>query len=330
MKPNRFLQNAWKAGRMDAGSQVGAIVTTWAFFAVVGAVIQLLPMIYFRLTDPSKGKDYLADPTNFTQLGNLDLIVVFACILGPFLAGLAGIVFSEQVILKKPAQWVMTGFKRFRFWRTLASLSLWMGMMCLYQLVFYAIDPESIQPTLSLGRFFTFLPVALLLIPLQSAFEEIAVRGQLMHGLIRLPPQRPYLPLLMSSAVFALLHIFNPEVQEYGVLIMLAHYFTFGLLLGAIALIDEGLEISIGIHAANNIFSLCLVSYPGTSLETPALFQQQYMAASTDFFVMLVFVAIVYLVFFGKRKNALKAIGTNISTGPAEPEDAFASEAPLS
>jgi uncharacterized protein len=329
MKPNRFLQNAWKAGRMDLEFQIGAIGLTWGFFLLIGGMAQLIPILILRMTNPSQVDVYLSDPTNFSLLG-MDMALVFLFVMTPFLVGLVGLALSERWMLRKPFRYVVTGFRRIRFKRMLAGLGLWIGMMCVYQLVMYAIDPTSITVNVDTGKFLTFLPVALLLIPLQSAFEEIAIRGQLMQGLIRLSPQKPWLPLLASSCIFAMLHILNAEVQEYGAVLMLTHYFTFGLVLGAIALIDEGLEISIGIHAANNIFSLCLVSYPGTSLETPALFQQQYMAASTDFFVMLVFVAIVYLVFFGKRKNALKAIATNISTGPAEPEDAFASSAPLS
>jgi uncharacterized protein len=323
MKPNRFLLNAWNAGNMDPGVQVAAIVITWCCFILLGGGVQFLPVLYLQATDPAKAAAYMADPTNFRLL-DMDMILIFSFIMAPFIVGLGGIYLSERLVLKKPFRWVTTGFKRFRYKRLAAGMGLWLGMMCVYQLVFYAIDPESIRFNPDISRFFLFLPVALVLIPLQSAFEEIAIRGQLMHGLIRLAPDKPYLPLLLSSGIFALLHIMNNEIQEYGASLMLAHYFTFGLVLGAIALIDEGLELSIGIHAANNIFSLCFVTYPGTSLETPALFEQQYMAASTDFFVMIGFVVIHYFVFFGRRKNALQAITANVSTGPAEPEEVIA------
>lgn len=321
MNINRFLAGAWK-GQQDPTLQVVAIFATWVIFLVLGGSLLLVPVLALQITDPSKAAAYLEDPTNFSLLG-IDMTLVFVLIMMQFVVGMVGLWIMERYVLKKQFRWVVTGFKRFRWRRMMAGMGVWMGMMCIYQLVGYLIDPDSVKMTVDMNRFLVFLPIAMVLVPIQSAFEEIAIRGQLMHGLIRLAPRAPYLPLLLSSGIFAFLHGMNNEVQEYGVVLMMAHYFTFGLVLGAFALIDEGLELSIGIHAGNNLFSLCLVSYPGSSLSTPTLLEQQGMAAAADFLVMLAFVVIMYFIFFGRRKNAPLAIVENISTGPAEPENAF-------
>lgn len=317
MNINRFLAGAWK-GNQDPLLQILAIILTWIVFGVLGSGPLLLPALVLAITDPGRAEAYFQDPMNFELLG-IDLIWIFVLIMLQFVIGLFGIWASERWLLKKPMKWVVTGFKRFRGSRMLAGMAVWMSMMVIYQCITYAIDPDSLQLTADVGRFLVFLPVALILVPLQSAFEEIAIRGQLMHGLIRLAPRQPYLPLLLSAGIFALLHGMNNELQAYGVWLMMAHYFTFGLILGAFALIDEGLELSIGIHAGNNIFSLCLVSYPESSLRTPALLEQQGMAASVDYLVMLGFVVVMYFIFFGRRKNALRAITENVRTGPAMP-----------
>jgi membrane protease YdiL (CAAX protease family) len=196
-----------------------------------------------------------------------------------------------------------------------------MGLMCLYELAAYAMDPQSFRLTPDIGRSLLFLPIALLLVPLQSAFEEVATRGQLMQGLIRLAPAKPYLALLLTSGIFAAMHLMNTEVQAYGAGLMLLHYFTFGAVLGAFALMDEGLELSIGIHAGNNLFSLCLVSYPESSLETPALLHQQAMSEGMDFLFMLLCVGVMYAVFFGRRPQAWRVVLENLRTGSAEPQD---------
>ncbi len=316
---NRFLEHAWK-GIQNPVNQVAAIGMTWMIFMLVGGSIMLIPVAFLMVTDPPAAQSYLDNPMDFKLLG-LDMIVVFALIMAQFVIGLGGIMLSERLILKKKFLWVATGFKRFRFGRMLAGLGIWIGLMIVYQIITYLVDPSTVTMTVDLGRFWMFLPVALILVPLQSAFEELAVRGQLLQGLIKLSPRQPYLLLILSSLIFATLHILNNEVQEYGAGLMMAHYFTFGLVLGAFALIDEGLELSIGIHAGNNIFSLCLVSYPGASLQTPSLFQQGTMTATLDFAVMILFVALVYFIFFGNRHKAWMAVVDNVSTSPSQPGD---------
>jgi uncharacterized protein len=321
MRPNRFLENAWK-GIENPTSQVLAIGLTWLIFFVIGGSVMLIPVGVLWLTDPARALAYMADPMNFSLLG-IDMILVFVMLMGQFLVGLGGLWLVERTVMKKKFIWLATGFKRFRFRRMLAAMGLWMGLMAVYQLVTYLIDPSSVTLTVDMGRFLIFLPIAIVLVPLQSAFEELAVRGQLMQGLARLAPRQPYLPLFLSALIFAILHVMNKEVQVYGAGLMMAHYFTFGLVLGAFALIDEGLEISIGIHAGNNVFSLVLVSYPASSVQTPSLLVQGTMTAMLDFVVLLVLVVLVYFIFFGRRKNAWTALVDNVSTSPAQPEDAL-------
>jgi uncharacterized protein len=322
MRPNRFLENAWK-GAENPILQVAAIGVTWMIFMIIGGSVMLVPVAILMARDPAAAEAYLANPFDFKLLG-IDMIVIFAMIMCQFVIGIGGIWLTERTFLQKKLLWVATGFKRFRFGRMLTAMALWMGLMAIYQLITYLMDPSTVTFTVDLNRFLMFLPVALIMVPLQSAYEELAIRGQLMQGLIRLAPDKPYLPLFLTSLIFALLHFMNNEVQEYGAALMMAHYFTFGLVLGIFALIDEGLEMSIGIHAGNNIFSLCLVSYPGSSIQTPALMQQNSMTALLDYAVMIGFVILVYFIFFGHRKQAWMAIVDNVSTDPAhlEAEDA--------
>lgn len=319
MRLNRFLENAYR-GNESPIAQVAAIGVTWLIFLVIGGSILLIPVLVLQIQDPTAAAAYLSDPTNFKLL-KLDMIVVFVLVMCQFLVGLLGLLITERLFLKKKFLWIATGFRKFRFRRSLSAMGLWMLLMAFYQVTTFALDPSSVTFTLDLKRFLIFLPIALILVPLQSAFEELAIRGQLMHGLIKLSPERPYLPLLVSSLIFALLHGMNKEVQEYGATLMMAHYLTFGLVLGAFAIIDEGLEISIGMHAGNNVFSLCLVSYPGASINTPALLQQNSMTAALDYVVMIAFVVVAYLVFFGKRDRAWRSLLANISTNPSIPED---------
>jgi hypothetical protein len=75
----------------------------------------------------------------------------------------------------------------------------------------------------------------------------------------------------MTSAFFGSLHIFNPEVEQlgYGILV---YYIGTGFFLGILTLMDEGLELALGFHAANNLFTALLVTSSWTAFQTESLF----------------------------------------------------------
>ena len=76
-----------------------------------------------------------------------------------------------------------------------------------------------------------------------------------------------WVALLLTSIGFGLLHYMNPEVERFGDIVMI-YYIGTGLFLGIITLMDEGLELALGFHAANNLFTALLVSADWTALQT--------------------------------------------------------------
>ena len=95
-----------------------------------------------------------------------------------------------------------------------------------------------------------------------------------------------WVPLFLSSILFGLAHSANPEVAEMGWGIMV-FYIGMGFLLGIVTLMDDGLELALGIHFANNFFVCILSSSEWSSLQTPALFKK-ITAPSFGFFTILI------------------------------------------
>jgi hypothetical protein len=77
-------------------------------------------------------------------------------------------------------------------------------------------------------------------------------------------------PLLMTSLIFGSLHMFNPEVEKLGYGIMV-YYLGTGLFLGILSLMDEGIELAIGFHAANNLITALLVTSSWTAFQTESI-----------------------------------------------------------
>ena len=70
------------------------------------------------------------------------------------------------------------------------------------------------------------------------------------------------------------MHGANPEVDKIGQ-VLLVFYIANGVFLGLLVLMDEGLELSMGYHAVNNIFAALIVTNDWQAFHTDALFIDQ-------------------------------------------------------
>ena len=112
-----------------------------------------------------------------------------------------------------------------------------------------------------------------------------------------------WFPLVITSILFGLFHSANPEVMEMGFGVM-SFYIGTGLLLGIVTLMDESLELAIGIHLGNNIIAALLMTSEFSALQTDAIFK--FTGSGNEGMVseMIVTMAITYpiiLVILAKR-----------------------------
>ena len=117
--------------------------------------------------------------------------------------------------------------------------------------------------------FLLFLPLALVLIPIQTSAEELLFRGYVLQGL-GLVLHR-WAAVLVSALLFALPHLLNPEVYGANLWIAVLPYLTTGLLLALVTVRDGTLELAMGVHAINNILAFLFVTTPPYDI-FPALF----------------------------------------------------------
>lgn len=114
-----------------------------------------------------------------------------------------------------------------------------------------------------------------------------------------------WFPLLFTSLLFGFMHILNPEVEKlgYGILIF---YIGTGLFLGIITLMDEGLELALGFHAANNLFGALLVTADWTAFQTNSVYRDISDPVLDWDILVPVFVVFPILLFFFGRKYGWK------------------------
>ena len=191
------------------------------------------------------------------------LLLPFALVFGAILLItklLHKLKLRELITSRSKVDW-----KRVRFGFGTVALSF-IAML----VVGYFIDPESVQWNFKPNSFALLVLISVIMVPLQTSAEELFFRGYLMQGLGRIFPMR-LLPFVITSTLFGLLHFANPEVDKLGDIIFIT-YLSTGFFLGAITLIDEGLELALGFHAGNNLFLSLFLTSDWTVFQTDSLF----------------------------------------------------------
>ena len=193
---------------------------------------------------------------------NLNLFLM----LLSFAVGLLGIFFVVKILHKQSIRSLTTSRLKIDWKRFWFAFLFWGIISSGFVLIDHYMSPENYVFNFKLVPFLILAGIAIVLVPLQTSFEEYLFRGYLMQG-IGVLCKNKWMPLLITSILFGLLHIANPEIDKLGY-ILLVHYIGTGFFLGIITLMDEGLELALGFHAANNLFTALLVTADWTAFQT--------------------------------------------------------------
>ena len=231
---------------------------------------------------------------------NLNLFLM----LLSFAFGLVGIFLIVKFLHRQSLTHLTTARKKIDWGRIWFAFLFW-GVIST-GLMFLDIigSPDNYQWNFNLMPFLILVVIAIIMIPLQTSFEEYLFRGYLMQGIGSITKTK-WAPLLITSVIFGLLHIANPEVDKLGPVIMI-YYIGTGLFLGIITLMDEGLELALGFHAANNLFTALLVTADWTAFQTHSLYKDmsnpEAMGMMEVVFPVFIIFPVIILIFSRKYK----------------------------
>ena len=219
-----------------------------------------------------------------------------------FAFALAGVYFVVKYIHHQTMLSVTTSRKKVDWSRVLFSFALWSVFSIASFSFLYFQAPEKFVWNFKLIPFLVLVVIAVILIPIQTSTEEYVFRGYLMQGFANLA-QNKWFPLMMTSLIFGFMHILNPEVTKMGYIIMV-YYIGTGLLLGIITLMDEGMELALGFHAANNLVGALLVTSDWTVFQTHSIFiDLSEPSAGFDVIFPVVVVYPILLFIYSKKYN---------------------------
>ncbi|MCF8714334.1 CPBP family intramembrane metalloprotease [Joostella atrarenae] len=224
---------------------------------------------------------------------------VFIDLMWPMGIALVVLLVWVKYIHKQSIVSLTTSRDKIDWKRVFFSFSLWAIITSTLIFVDYKLNPEDYQWNFELSSFLGLLVAALILVPLQTSFEEYLFRGYLMQG-VGIATKSSLAALLFTSFLFGIMHIANPEVEKIGYGIMV-YYIGTGLFLGITALMDDGIELCLGFHAANNLVTALLVTSTWTALQTPSVLKDTSTPGlGWDVFVPVLVVFPILLFIFSK------------------------------
>lgn len=232
------------------------------FFNFLGQI----PLSLYIISQSDLVGEFTSHQDLFSKLpSNLTLFLI----LLPFAVVLPFIYLVVTRLHQRSFLSLITSRDRVDYKKILFSFFLWGAVSALMVIFDYMMSPEDYVWNFKPLTFLILLLISVVMIPLQTSMEELIFRAYLMQGFGVLFKNR-WMPLLITSILFGLLHIWNPEIDKLGIH-LIWYYIGTGLFLGVITLMDEGLELALGFHAANNLVTALLVTASWTAFQTESL-----------------------------------------------------------
>ena len=293
----KFIQQAYK-GINEWWSYLVTIFILFVGWQFIG-VIPLIGTAYYYAGDieafMEAGKD------NFMSLG-IDSNLYLLLMIITFLGGLLGLFVGVKYIHKRNFISVVTSRIKIDWSRFFFAFLLWGAIGVMMIGVTYFLSPEDYVWNFKPVSFLMLVIVSFLFLPIQTSMEELMFRGYLMQG-FGTWFKKSFVALILTSVIFGLLHGMNPEVEKLG-WISMVYYIGTGLVLGIFTLMDEGTELSMGFHAANNIIAAVLVTANWTVFQTDALLidtSEPSVGWEMFFPVLVLYPLVLYI--FSKKYN---------------------------
>jgi len=288
-----FIVQAFKPQNFFWKYLVGSLIIIIASF-----VGQLPLTIAIGIKAFTSGKGMPA--TNAELYRFMDQNLMLFLLLVSFVFALAGIFLAVRFLHHQKFLEIITSRPRLDVKRILFSFLIWAFISAGSTIITYFTASENYEVQFHIDKFLILCLIAIPLIPIQTTVEELVFRGYLMQGFGILAKNK-WFPLVLTSLIFGCLHMFNPEVEKMGSIVSV-YYIGTGLCLGIMTLMDEGTELAIGFHAANNLTAALLITSDWSVLQTPAVLKDiTEPSAGIDILLPIIIIYPILLFIFSKK-----------------------------
>ena len=257
------------------------IKNNWWRYFLVGPLIIFTFWQIIGATPLGVGFALNADFENLEMDGSNDMMAIFsvfpskniglALFLLTFAFGCLGLYLTIKFIHNQSIKSLTTSRDKIDYSRIFYSFFLVVGITVLFMPIDLFLSPDEYELTFNLNQFLILVIICLTLLPLQTSFEEYLIRGYLLQG-IGITTKSRFLAFTIPSILFGLLHFANPEIDKLGNAFIFAYIFM-GFFLGLITMMDEGLELALGWHYANNLMAALFITADWSVLQTDSIYK---------------------------------------------------------
>ena len=224
-----------------------------------------------------------------------------AWLIVPFLFVALFLVIHTKFVHKRTVLSIFSGRENFDWKRVLFSFSLLFSVLSLFLFIQY-LSSDSLIFQFDLQKFIPLFFIAIFLLPIQTSCEELLFRSYILQG-IKMRTKKNSIAVLISGIMFGAIHIGNPEIAKIGYHIIV-YYMLVGVFLALISLFDNGIELALGYHAANNVFAALMITNNWQAFQTDAVFMDisdPGMGLDTIFGILFI-LPLVFFIFYKKYK----------------------------
>ncbi|MBN2115723.1 MAG: CPBP family intramembrane metalloprotease [Anaerolineales bacterium] len=283
-----YLQIA-RSGRNDWWRYLISFPTILMIWLGVGTIPVVLLMAYVLMDgDPA---------TNVSGRGftGIPVVLEFLVTMLTFIPLIVATLLAVRFIHARSVRTLVTAEARIRWGRIFAAAGVFV-IAALISIAEALLYPGRYVLTFQAATLIVYAAMALIFIPIQTSAEELFFRGYLLQWMgLRL--KNKWVLAFLNGALFLLPHIVNPEMAANSILIGLG-YFAIGFFFTLITLQDNGLELALGMHAANNLFAALFANYTISSLPSPALFTVQTLDPVYSLISAVIGMIVFYVIFF--------------------------------
>lgn len=222
----------------------------------------------------------------------------------PFLFFFLSLLFVVCVIHKRHFLTLIRGDRSIRLRRFWQGFGLWFVLLSSINFIAYFLNPGSFEINFNPISWCLFAIPAFFVVILQSGTEELFFRGYILQGLGLSIANKTVLATL-TGIIFAIPHFFNPEMLRDPLILSLT-YLSLGCFLGLLAVKDNGLELALGQHAANNFVIVTLFNTKDSVLVSPAIFLSDSSNPAVGLIVYWLEFAIFYYLLLGRKQKNIE------------------------
>jgi uncharacterized protein len=295
MNMKEYLDLA-RQGKSEWWRFVLAILTILITWQIIGAIPTVL-VLFWTIFDGNP----LTFVTPEGMFQGVNVTISFVALMLASWAFVFGIFVAVRFIHGRRILTLVTSTRSIDWKRLAGGFITWFILAGLVGVMEAVLYPGRYVFTLDLKLFIPFVFLALIMIPIQTSAEELFFRAYLLQG-FGLRVRNIWVLSVISGLIFMLPHMLNPEAK-LNYLLMGLYYFSIGAVMAYITLRDGRLELALGMHAANNLFTALFANATVTVLPTPSMFTVMELDVSYSTVASLVAMLVFILIFLGPLKR---------------------------